>query len=186
MSNQAAWLDGPNQQFRVGPAPMSEIELHEILVETYCIAINPIDWKVRDYGWLINSWPMVLGCDVAGVVTEVGNSVHIFSKGDRVMGHTVSLVSQKPKNGAFQHFVALEAAKAAKIPDALSFSDVLVASDGYLELQWPTMDSSSSENKVVVYGGSSSVGALAIQLAAASGAHVIAVDSRRNFDFCRS
>ncbi|KAI5242351.1 hypothetical protein E4T43_04797 [Aureobasidium subglaciale] len=179
MSNQAAWLDGPNQQFRVGPAPMSEIELHEILVETYCIAINPIDWKVRDYGWLINSWPMVLGCDVAGVVTEVGNSVHIFSKGDRVMGYTVSLVSQKPKNGAFQHFVALEAAKAAKIPDALSFN-------GYLGLQWPTMDSSSSENAIVVYDGSSSVGALAIQLAAASGAHVIAVASRRNFDFCRS
>ncbi|KAI5198361.1 hypothetical protein AUEXF2481DRAFT_110504 [Aureobasidium subglaciale EXF-2481] len=201
MSNQAAWLYGPNQLFRVGSAPMHEIESHEILVETYSIAINPIDWKVRDYGWLINTWPMVLGCDVSGVVTEVGNSVHNFSKGDRVIGHAVSLVSQKPKNGAFQHFVAVEAAKAAKIPSALSFSDACVvplaldtaatglfnsASDGYLGLEWPTMGSKSDNNKIVIYGGSSSVGALAIQLAAASGAHVIAVASRRNFDFCRS
>ncbi|KAI5251054.1 hypothetical protein E4T42_04611 [Aureobasidium subglaciale] len=197
MSNQAAWLHGPNQLFRVGSAPMHEIESHEILVETYSIAINPIDWKVRDYGWLINTWPMVLGCDVSGVVTEVGNSVHNFSKGDRVIGHAVSLVSQKPKNGAFQRFVAVEAAKAAKIPSALSFSDACVvplaldtaatglfnsASDGYLGLEWPTMGSKSDNNKIVIYGGSSSVGALAIQLAAASGAHVIAVASRRIYD----
>ncbi|TIA13621.1 oxidoreductase-like protein [Aureobasidium pullulans] len=201
MANQAAWLDGFNQKFRVGPAPMPEIESHEIIVENYSFSINPIDWKVRDLGWLINTWPMVLGCDIAGVVTKVGSNVHRFNKGDRVIGHTVSLLANKAKNGSFQHFVAVEAAKAAKLPDSISFSDACVlplaldtaatglfnsSEKGYLGLQWPTLQAGQSDMKVVIYGASSSVGALAVQLATASGAYVIAIASRRNTDFCHS
>lgn len=37
-----------------------------------------------------------------------------------------------------------------------------------------------------MYGASSSVGSIAAQLAAASGAYVIAIASSRNFEFCRS
>lgn len=49
-------------------------------------------------------------------------------------------------------------------------------------LQTPTQ----SGKTLVVYGGSSSVGALTIQLAVASGAHVIAIASSHNHDFVKS
>lgn len=201
MANHAAWLDGVGLKFRVGPADMPQIGQSEILVKNSAIAINPIDWKVRDHGWLIKKWPAVLGCDAAGIVVAVGSKVQRLKEGDRVIGHAVSLLSQEPKYGAFQHYVAIEAGKAAKIPDNLSFIEACVLplaidtsatglfspkADGYLGLEWPTLFSRKSDTKVVVYGASSSVGSLAVQLAAASGTYVIAIASSRNFDFCRS
>ncbi|KAH7403595.1 chaperonin 10-like protein [Cadophora sp. MPI-SDFR-AT-0126] len=201
MANQAAWLDGVGRTFRVGPAEMPNIDANEVIIKNHSIAINPIDWKVRDLGWLIQTWPMVLGCDAAGVVVEVGSDVHHVKKGDRVLGHAVSLISQNPKNGAFQRYVAIEAAKVAKIPDSLSFNDACVVplaldtaatglfSDrvqGYLGLEWPILPAKASDKKLIIYGGSSSVGGLGIQLAAATGAYVVAIASAKNFDFCRS
>ena len=201
MANRAAWLDGVGLNFRVGPADMPQIGPDEILIKNAALAINPIDWKVRDYGWLIQKWPAVLGCDAAGTVVAVGTNVHRFKQGDRIIGHAVSLLSQKPKYGAFQHYVAIEAGKAAKLPDSLSFQAACVLplaidtsatglfsakADGYLGLDWPTLSRKESDTKIVVYGASSSVGSLAVQLAAASGAYVIAIASSRNFEYCRS
>ncbi|KAH9206106.1 chaperonin 10-like protein [Leptodontidium sp. 2 PMI_412] len=190
MANQAAWLDGVGHTFRVGPADMPNIDANEVIIKNHSIAINPIDWK-----------PMVLGCDAAGVVVDVGSDVHHVKKGDRVIGHAVSLMSQKPKNDAFQRYVAVEAAKVAKIPDSLSFNDACVVplaldtaatglfsdrDQGYLGLELPTLPAKTSDKKLIIYGGSSSVGTLGIQLAAATGAYVVAVASPKNFDFCRS
>jgi len=201
MANQAACLDGVRHTFRVGPAQMPNIDAKEVIIENHSIAINLIDWKVRDLGWLIQTWQMILGCDAAGVVVEVGSDVHHLKQGDRVLGHAVSLVSQRPKNGAFQHYVAIEATKVTKVPDSLSFNEACVIplafdtaatglfSDrhqGYLGLEWPTLHAKTSDKKVIVYGGSSSVGALGIQLAAATGVYVIAIASARNFDLCHS
>jgi NADPH:quinone reductase-like Zn-dependent oxidoreductase len=201
MTNRAAWLDGVGLKFRVDSVEMPQIGPDEILVKNSAIAINPIDWKVRDYGWLIQKWPAVLGCDAAGTVVDVGSRVQRFKQGDRVMGHAVSLLSQEPKYGAFQHYVAIEAGKASKLPESLTFQDACVLplaidtsatglfsayEDGYLGLTWPSLPTRQSDVKIVVYGASSSVGSLAVQLAAASGAYVIAIASSRNFEFCRS
>ncbi|EHK97054.1 GroES-like protein [Glarea lozoyensis ATCC 20868] len=201
MTNQAAWLDGTGQTFRVGSAEMPNIDANEVLIKNCAIAINPIDWKVRDYGWLIKHWPTILGSDAAGVVIDVGSEVHNFKKGDRVIGHGISMISQKPKHGTFQHYVAFEAPKVAKIPDSMSFNDACVLplafdtaatglfkdhDKGYLGLEFPSISANPSDKKLIIYGGSSSVGALAIQLAVAAGAYVVAIASRKNFDFCRS
>ena len=126
MANRAAWLDGVGLKFRVASAEMPRIGPNEILVKNSAIAINPIDWKVRVHGWLIQKWPAVLGCDAAGTVVAVGSEVQSFKQGDRVMGHAVSLLSQEPKYGAFQHYVAIEAGKAAKLPETLSFQEAYI------------------------------------------------------------
>lgn len=156
---------------------------------------------MRDLGWLINNWPAVLGCDVAGTVAAVGSTVQRFNQGDRIAGHAVSLLSQEPKYGAFQHYTAIEAEKAARIPDNLSFQDACVLplaidtaatglfsskAEGYLDLDWPALSTPKSNAKVVIYGASSSVGSLVVQLVAASGAYVIAIASARDFEICRS
>ena len=39
-------------------------------------------------GLLVDSWPMVLGCDAGGVVVEVGPDVSKFNVGDEVCGCT--------------------------------------------------------------------------------------------------
>jgi len=53
-------------------------------------------------------------------------------------------------------------------------------------LEYPTLTPTQSGKTLVVYGASSSVGALAIQLAVASGVYVIAIASKHNHEFCRS
>lgn len=58
-------------------------------------------------------------------------------------------------------------------------------SDGYFELPYPSFKPSPSGKTIIVWGGSSSVGALTIQLAVASGAKVVTTASSHNFDFVK-
>ena len=40
--NQAAWLDGPGQLLRVGPADMPKAGAGEIVIRNRAVAINPV------------------------------------------------------------------------------------------------------------------------------------------------
>jgi NADPH:quinone reductase-like Zn-dependent oxidoreductase len=129
---------------------------------------------------------------------------HCFINNDGALAdirrHAISLLSQDPADGAFQLYSSAVAAKAAKIPDSISFAQGSVlplafdtaaiglypsVADGGLGLPFPTLDPKPSGKTILVWGGSSSVGALTIQLAIASGVNVITTASQRNFDFCR-
>ncbi len=141
-----------------------------------------------------------MGTDVAGEVEEIGEGVTRFKKGDRVIGHCISLANDDPAHGGFQLYSAVVAAKAAKLPDSVPFNEGVVlplaldtaavglyssASDGFLGLPMPSLEPRPSGKTIVVWGGSSSVGALVIQLSVASGAKVVAVASEHNHDFCK-
>lgn len=52
-------------------------------------------------------------------------------------------------------------------------------------MPYPTEKPEALKRTLLVWGGSSSVGSCCIQLAVASGAHVITTASPRNFDYCR-
>jgi NADPH:quinone reductase-like Zn-dependent oxidoreductase len=54
----------------------------EICIRPKAIALNPLDWKRRDYGVMVESWPVVLGIDAAGIVDSVGESVKDVKAGD--------------------------------------------------------------------------------------------------------
>ena len=56
----------------------------ELLVEVKATALNPVDWKVHDYGFYIPKYPAILGSDAAGTVKAVGEGVTDFTIGDRV------------------------------------------------------------------------------------------------------
>ena len=72
MSNQAAYLDGKDKPFRVDRAEVPKPKDNEVIIKNHAIAINPVDWKIQDYGAFIKAWPTVLGADVAGEVLEAG------------------------------------------------------------------------------------------------------------------
>ena len=56
----------------------------EVLVKIQSVATNPMDWKIRKYNALVESYPVVLGSDIAGDVEELGEGVTNVSVGDRV------------------------------------------------------------------------------------------------------
>ena len=56
----------------------------ELLVEVHATALNPVDWKIQQFGIAIEAYPAVLGTDSAGIVKAVGEGVTEFVLGDKV------------------------------------------------------------------------------------------------------
>ncbi|KAK5138153.1 hypothetical protein LTR08_004848 [Meristemomyces frigidus] len=198
-SNQAAWLDGQGKQLRVAEADMPKASEDEVIIRNYAVAVNPVDWKIQDSGMYIKQWPVVLGCDVAGEVYEVGSNVKSFKKGDRVISHATSLLSSDSSQGGFQIYTKGSSKTTAIIPKSTSYAEgsvlplaVDTAIVGLcseqpkgLGLPFPSLDAKPCGKTIVVWGGSSSVGALCIQLATAAGVKVVTVASSHNFDLCK-
>lgn len=108
-------------------------------------------------------------------------------------------VSNNIKDSAFQNYSVCNPSVVASLPDNISFAagSVIplalstaamgVYPVGRLELPLPQVTKPSSIHKVVlIWGGSSSTGSAAIQLAVASGATVVATASEKNHAFVKS
>jgi len=202
-SNTAAWIPAKRAQLQVGPAPLPAPRADEILVTNRAVAVNPIDWVIQDTGSLIFRWityPFVLGSDLAGEVAAVGSSVTRFAVGDRVLAHAVGVDKKRNSaaEGSFQErTIALER-MTCPIPDFMTYEDAAVlplavstAACGlfqtdHLGLAHPGAQPAPTGQTVVIWGGSTSVGSNAIQLAAAAGYDVVTTASPTNHDYVRA
>ena len=199
-SNHAVWLPAKLGQFEIKPAPYTPPRENEIVVKNHAVAINPVDWLTQSIGGLVFPWlnyPFVLGSDVAGEVVEVGASVSRFKVGDRVLGHAVG--ADKSRNsaaeGGFQDYTVILDHMAAPIPDGMAYENAAVLPLGLstaacglfqkdqLALDHPSARPRRTGKTVLVWGGSTSVGSNAIQLAVAAGYDVITTASPKNFDY---
>ncbi len=203
LTNTAAWIGAKYAQLEVGPAEYTPPRDNEIVVRNHAVAINPLDWIIQVAGPIAYRWltyPTVLGSDVAGDVVEVGKAVTRFRVGDRVLGHAVGTDkdSNRAPEGAFQEYTVVLDHMASPIPDTLSYENACVlplalstASCGlfqkdHLALRHPSAKAERTGETVLIWGGSTSVGSNAIQLAVAAGYDVITTASPRNFAHAKS
>ncbi|RAH81760.1 NAD(P)-binding protein [Aspergillus japonicus CBS 114.51] len=110
--------------------------------------------------------------------------------------HCDSLLTRKVTNAGFQLYTTVREILVAEIPDSLPLANAAVlplsvstaASALYvqLDLPFPSLSPKSTGKRIVIWGGSSSVGSSAIQLAVASGLEVVATASQANHDLVRS
>ena len=150
-----------------------------LLVKVVSAGLNPTDWKHiawGDFDEKKTPAPTV-GCDFSGVVEQVGDAVtRPFKVGDRVWGFVAGANKLQPDNGSFAEYLVANADVSHKIPDHMSFEDaatlgiqVYTTGQGLyqsLELPWPTKPVKPEEKfPVFVYGGSSAMGSLGIQMA---------------------
>ena len=192
-------------EFAVREAPYTPPEANEIVIRTKAIAINPADWVVQKAGVLVEMFPAILGCDVAGEVVEVGEWQGVeapFSVGDRVFGASTPLVQKGTTyhRAGFQEYVVLKGDTTAKIAADVSYEDAAVlplaintaASCLFpaqlLGLSMPTSHGtkSGSGKTLIVWAASSSVGSAGVQLAAQAGYEVVGVASKQNLDLVKS
>ncbi len=167
------------------------------------MAINPIDWIIQDMGKIMFSWlkyPFILGLDTAGEVVEVGPGVTRFKVGDRVIGHANGTDQKynKPSHSAFQTYTVLLVKAASPIPSTLTYESAAVlplalstAACGLFQkdqlgLQYPSTSPKPTGKTLLIWGGSTSVGCNAIQLAVAAGYDVITTCSPKNFAYVKS
>ncbi|KAF4554695.1 Alcohol dehydrogenase GroES-like domain-containing protein 4 [Elsinoe fawcettii] len=197
-NNKAAFLlEAKAHPFVIRDAPMPKVGPTQIGVKIHAAAVNPSDPKMQHYDMLIKKYPFVLGIDGAGEVYEVGSEVTIFKPGDRILGMFHNMLTQSNENATFMHYAAVEQVVAAKIPDNISYeqASVLPAAlctaasgmyqDDGMGLPFPSDNPKPTGKVALVWGGSSSVGAAAIQLFRASGYEVAAVAGPANQDFCK-
>jgi NADPH2:quinone reductase len=115
--------------------------------------------------------PFVLGCEAAGVVTEVGGDVTDVAVGDRVL--TLPGVSAFASEIVVTHPVQ----HVYRIPDAMGFDqaaafDLTFGTAGHGLLQRGGLRSGET---VLVNGAAGGCGSAAVQIAKAAGASVVAV-----------
>lgn len=95
-TNKAAYLRKAGTTLDVADAPLPTAGPNELVIANAAVAINPLDFHMQDQGVFVQQWPSVLGCDVAGIVHEVGAEVNgRFKVGDRVIGYVASASEER-------------------------------------------------------------------------------------------
>jgi NADPH:quinone reductase len=121
------------------------------------------------------AFPYVLGSEGAGTVSEVGEKVTDFKKGDRVYAMALA----NPKGGFYAEYAAVPANQALHIAGKMTVEqagvmpvDAITALSGFDQ----KLGLKSGET-ILIFGASGGIGHLAVQLAKRIGARVFAVAS---------
>jgi NADPH:quinone reductase-like Zn-dependent oxidoreductase len=156
--------------------PVPEPGPGEVLVRVRASSVNGFDVAVAAgayRGKLEHKFPVVLGKDFAGTVEGVGEGVSRFHLGEAVFG---VVVKQGLGGGSFAEYLCVgEYPATALVPDGLDLEGA-----GALGLAGATAVAAvevvavQAGEVVLISGATGGVGAFAVQLATALGAHVIA------------
>jgi len=168
----------------------------EVLVRVRAASVHPDVWHLlsgRPYilrlmgAGLFKPKNPIPGTDMAGVVESVGRSVTKFRQGDEVFGET-TVAHGWNSGGAYAEYASVRHDQLALKPDNITFEQAAsVPTSGLIALQNLRGASQALPGKkVLVNGAGGGVGALALQLAKAYGAHVTAVDSTSKLTMLRS
>ncbi|MDV7758524.1 NADP-dependent oxidoreductase [Liquorilactobacillus mali] len=166
-----------------------ELAEDEVLVENYATSINPIDWKARlgylkgMYPW---KFPVVLGWDTAGIITQVGAKVADFKVGDKIFARPDIYIDGK--KGTYAQYVAVKEDKLALKPDEITFEAAAAVPLAGLTALQVIVDRLKVRkgDKVLIQGGAGGVGLFAIQIAKHLGAYVATTASKKNHEFLKS
>ncbi|KAI2794199.1 Trans-enoyl reductase apdC [Penicillium oxalicum] len=166
----------------------------ELLVRVRSIALNPFDAKSAEMSPTVGA---TLGCDFAGDVVAMGSQTKSrnFNIGDRVCGWVFGNNPNRLDNGAFAEYTAVPADLVFRIPGKMNYNEAATLGVGlatvgmslYHCLQLPMEPERTQKSPyVLVYGGSTATGTLAIQILARSGYTPITTCSPHNFHLVQS
>jgi aspyridone synthetase trans-acting enoyl reductase len=213
-------VEGPGTVTLSKTAPLPTLDPSEVLVRVACVSINPVDGKSAE---LSPSPGATCGIDFSGVVVALGADVETNefrantrikppSLGDRVFSCAFGNNPLRLDNGAFAEYAAVPARLVWHVPASMDLATAAtlgtaMATAGlslfqYLELPMPSSTSTSTEADsggegpfVLVYGGGTATGAMAIQVlkiagftpiaicSAASAAHAMHLGAAATFDY---
>jgi len=169
-------------------APMPFAGENQILVEIYAASLNPFDVSLRS-GRLKEmiplQFPVTIGGDFSGVVTNLGEDVSEFKIGDKVYGQALVLTGA---SGAVAEFATSNVANSALKPKSIDFvesaslplvgSSAIQALEEHIKLK--------SGDKILIHGGAGGIGHIAVQLAKHLGAYVATTVSGDDMEFAKN
>jgi len=173
---------GKADNLKLEEVPPLSISEDQILVKIHDAGVNPVDWKIRE-GYLKPvkpaSFPLTIGEDFAGEVTERGKAVKRFGIGDRVFGFA---------NGAYAEYAAAAESNVAAMPQAMDFATAAaLPTAGLTGLQiMRDVVSARPGMTILIHGAAGGVGSFATQIANGFGAKVIGTASGDDIDYLKS
>jgi NADPH:quinone reductase-like Zn-dependent oxidoreductase len=185
-TNRALYIPSPGAPFTPGPAEMPTPGPHELVIKNTSLALNPLDYKIKP-----SSYPYVAGVSFAGTVEKVGTALQTkYQPHDHVVAGRLS--SQENAYGAFQQYVLVDETAVAKLDETVSLDDASAVVAGVVTvvgalhicmgLSLPTTSTTagSQAERVLIYGGSSTLGMGAAQFALHAGYTVVTTSSPAN------
>lgn len=168
-------------------APEPSAKNEQVVVDVFAASMNPFDWKVRA-GYMKEmmplTFPATLGGDFAGVVTEIGEGVSDYKRGDEVFG---SALVFNGGSGSFAQKASANTKNIAHKPTSVNFqqaaalplvgASAVQALEEHIKLR--------NGQKILIHGGAGGIGHIAIQIGKAIGAYVATTVSTNDMDFVR-
>ncbi|KQW98977.1 NADP-dependent oxidoreductase [Flavobacterium sp. Root420] len=171
-----------NVGLQLAEVPEPEVKDNDVLVEVHAAGVNLLDSKIKTGEFkliLPYKLPLILGHDVAGVITKVGKNIKKFKVGDEVYARTAD-----HRIGTFAEFISIDERDVALKPRNISMEEAasipLVALTAWQVLVERAQIKKGQE--VFIQAGSGGVGTIAIQLAKYLGATVATTASAKSFD----
>ena len=175
---------GGPEVFQAADWPKPVPQATELLVRIHAVALNPVDYKIRENGtWAKVKPPAILGYDAAGVVEAVGANVRSFKPGDAVF-YSPDIWGVP---GACAEYHVVDEAIVAHKPKSLTFEEAaalpLVGMTAWDAMEFFQLRPGQT---VLIHAAAGGVGSLAVQMAKAHGARVLGTCRGANRDLVRS
>ncbi|MDM7929841.1 NADP-dependent oxidoreductase [Blastomonas fulva] len=157
----------------------------DVVVEIAAVSVNPLDVKLRSGAFkaiLPYDMPLVLGHDLAGVITAVGAGVASWKVGDAVFA-----CAGGDRIGSFAERIAISQADIARKPASLDMDHAAALPLVALTAWQALVERANLQpgQRVLIHAGSGGVGTVAIQLAKHLGAYVATTVGPDNLELAK-
>jgi NADPH:quinone reductase-like Zn-dependent oxidoreductase len=181
---------GPPEVAEILEVPKPTPKDNEVLVKVYASTVNRTDAGFRSAEYFISRfWSgllrpkcQILGCEFAGIIEEIGQTVTTFRKGDKVFGF-----NDKTFGGHGEYLTIAEKAAVTIMSDNLSFDEAAALTEG---AHYALVDIRAAKiepgQHVLVYGATGAIGSAAVQLLKHFAAIVTAVCNTKNVALVKS
>ncbi|MGI8881394.1 MAG: zinc-binding dehydrogenase [Jatrophihabitans sp.] len=173
--------DDPLSVAVVGDRPDPETPAGWTLVEVKAASLNHHDlWTLRGVGIKAEQFPMILGCDAAGIDTATGAEVVVHGviasdgwSGDETLDPGRTLLSEKHQ-GSIAQYVAVPSANVVGKPADLSFAEAACLPTAWLTAYRMLFVKSGLQpgQSMLVQGGTGGVASACIAMGRAAGFRV--------------
>ncbi|MDQ4074219.1 MAG: alcohol dehydrogenase catalytic domain-containing protein [Thermoproteota archaeon] len=204
---KALYFEKPGMDnLKYGDVRVPELKDTDVMLETKCLGVNPIDYftitgihGANGPSMHIEPYPHIAGSEISGIVKRKGERVkNGIREGDRVIvynrifdgscrfckkGYEMlcdngGLVGVKT-NGGFAEYVNVPSSNLIKIPDGISWELAASLPTAALTAYNAVKESKlKSSETMVVFGGSGNTGIFCVQLGNLWGGRVVAVSKK--------
>lgn len=162
------------------------VKENDVLIQVHSASINQLDAKLKSGEFkllLPYKFPLILGHDVAGIVTKVGSKVSHLKAGDEVFARPADF-----RIGTFAEYIAVDENDVALKPATISMEQAASIPLVALTVWQAFVEKAKLKKgqKVFIQAGSGGVGTIAIQVAKHLGATVATTTSANNFALVKS